>query len=328
MTLYKQRLFARLHRPAGDDGSDTGGTAVQDRGDSVLDTPEGDDEPEELADPFEEKGEKGKKGEKIEKSEADDAEDDEKKPKKDSRIPLSRHKDILAKERAQREMLEQRLAQYEKGQEVSRTNEELTALEDSILKMEKDYNRLLADGEVDKAAEMMTKIRSAERNVIETKAEMRSLVAESRARESARYDIALERIEENYPVLNPDADEFDKDTLQDVADLKQVYQGRGMTPTKALQAAVKKLLGQEGRGQTSATETNPRVTEKDVAAERRKAATSKAADAARRTPPSSRDVGMNSDKAGLTAKDIMSMSQKEFAELSEEHLAKLRGDAL
>jgi len=158
MTLYKQRLFARLHRPAGDDGSDTGGTAVQDRGDSVLDTPEGDDEPEELADPFEEKGEKGKKGEKIEKSEADDAEDDEKKPKKDSRIPLSRHKDILAKERAQREMLEQRLAQYEKGQEVSRTNEELTALEDSILKMEKDYNRLLADGEVDKAAEMMTKI--------------------------------------------------------------------------------------------------------------------------------------------------------------------------
>ena len=160
--------------------------------------------------------------------------------------------------------------------------------------------------------------------------ELRAQVAEARARESARYDIALERIEESYPQLNPDADEYDAEMLQDVADLKSVYQTRGMTPTKALQAAVKKLLGVEDRDQKQATEVAPRVTEKDIAAERKKAAVSKTADAVRRTPPSTKDVGMDSDKAGggLSPKDVMGMKKEDFAKLTDEQLAKLRGDNL
>lgn len=335
MTLLLRAMLARLQAPAGEGGSDTGGTATLDRGDDLVgpddkdldpDNPDGD-----LKDPFKDDADDKKElGDDKDGEDEDEDEDKTKGKKRDSRIPLSRHKDILAKERAQRDALEQKLAQYEKGQQVAQTNEDLTKLEDSIVAMEKQYNKLLADGEIDKATELMSKIRIAERNMVETKAEMRAQVAEARARESARYDIALERIEESYPQLNPDADEYDAEMLQDVADLKSVYQGRGMTPTKALQAAVKKLLGVEDRDQKQATEVAPRVTEKDIAAERKKAAVSKTADAVRRTPPSTKDVGMDSDKAGggLSPKDVMGMKQEDFAKLTDEQLAKLRGDNL
>lgn len=331
MTLLLRAMLARLQAPAGEGGSDTGGTATLDRGDDLVgpddkdldpDNPDGD-----LKDPFKDDADDKKEPEDDKDGEEED-EDKTKGKKKDSRIPLSRHKDILAKERAQREVLERQLAQYQGAEKVASTNEDLTKLEDNIVSMEKQYNKLLADGEIDKATELMSKIRIAERNMVETKAEMRAQVAEARARESARYDIALERIEESYPQLNPDAAEYDSEMLQDVADLKNVYQGRGMTPTKALQAAVKKLLGVEDRDQKQATEVAPRVTEKDVAAERKKAAVSKTADAVRRTPPSTKDVGMDSDKAGggLSPKDVMGMKQEEFAKLTDEQLAKLRGD--
>ncbi len=40
-------------------------------------------------------------------------------PKKDSRIPLSRHKEILEKERETRAALERQLAQYQKGDQLA-----------------------------------------------------------------------------------------------------------------------------------------------------------------------------------------------------------------
>ena len=337
MNPLLRAMMARYMKPAGDDGPDTSGTDVSlaDRGDDFVAT--GDDasgalakapkaaKPDEsaLKNPFED----GEEDEDIE-GEGEDAEAEAAKAKaKNARIPLNRHKEILAKERQQREALEQRLAQYERGQQVAQTNEELTSLEDGILAMERQYNSLLADGEIEQATALMSRIRQTERQIVETKAEMRSQAAEVRARESARYDIALERIEESYPELNPDDDAYDKELVVDVIDLKAVYQGRGMPPTKALQAAVKKMLGQDTRAQKNATTVAPRVTDQDIAAERKKGAVQKAADAARRTPPSSRDVGLDSDKAGkLSSRDIMNMKQEDFNKLDETALAKLRGD--
>lgn len=334
MNPLLRAMMARYMKPAGDDGSDTGGTDVSlaDRGDDFVATDDDASEapakaakPDEpaLKNPFED----GEEDEDAE-GEGEDAEAEAAKAKtKNARIPLNRHKEILAKERQQREALEQRLAQYERGQQVAQTNEELTSLEDSILAMERKYNSLLADGEIEQATALMSKIRQTERQIVETKAEMRSQAAEVRARESARYDIALERIEESYPELNPDDDAYDKELVVDVIDLKAVYQGRGMPPTKALQAAVKKLLGQDTRAQRNATDVTPRVTDQDIAAERKKGAVQKAADAARRTPPSSRDVGLDSDRAGkLSPRDIMNMKQEDFNKLDEAALAKLRGD--
>lgn len=264
---------------------------------------------------------------------ADDA--DPEKVKKDTRIPLSRHKEILEREREQRTVLERQLAQFQHGDQIANVNEEITKLENSVLVLEKDYARQLTDGEIEKATATMAKIRAAERDMAEAKSDMKIQAAESRAIERTRYATALERIESAYPVLNEDHDDFDKDLMSEVIDLKDAYQLKGMTPTLAMQKAVRILVEPRTSRQEIATTSVPRVSEgevkKDVAAERKKDAVNKTADAVTSTPPSLKDVGRDSDKLGggrVDANAVMHMSQKEFAALDEKTLAQMRGDTL
>lgn len=317
-----------------DDGSDLGGAEPLDRGDDFTPT---DDDDIDQEDPDKEvkKPAKAAKAEEEGVVEEEDKEEEEEKkeekPKgKAKAIPLDRHKQILEKEREARAELERKLAAYQQGQKVADINEDLTKMEDKVLAMEKQYNKLLADGEIEKASELMSQIRRAEREIVQLQSDMKIQASVAQATESARYNIALERVEEAYPMLNPDSDEFDSELLADVADMKAMYQQRGMTPTEALQKAVKRIVGQTSRTQQQATEVTPRVSEKDIAAERKKQAVAKTADATKRQPPSMKDVGMDSDKAGatLSPKDVMRMSQDDFMKLTEEQLAKLRGDTI
>ena len=264
-------------------------------------------------------------------AEAEEAKDEEPKSKKDSRIPLSRHKEILEKEREQRASLERQLAQYQNGQQVANVNEEITALENNVLKLEKEYASLLTDGEIDKATAVMQQIRKAERDMAESKSDMKIHAAEIRATERARYNTALERVEAAFPTLNPDHDDYDEAAMAEVADLKSAYEMKGLTPTAALQKAVKMIVEPRTTRQEVATSSSPRVGEKDVAAERKKDAVEKTVKAVGKTPPSLSRVGLDGDKLGggaNSAEAVMRMSQKEFAQLSEEALARMRGDDL
>ena len=251
--------------------------------------------------------------------------------KKDSRIPLSRHKEILEKERAARTELEQKLAQYQQGGQIADVNAEITAAENSVIKLEKDYATLLTDGEIEKAAAVMNQIRNAERQMAEAKSDMKIHAAEIRATERARYNTALERVELAFPTLNPDHDDYDEEAMGEVADLKSAYEMKGLTPTAALQKAVKMIVEPRTTKQTAATETKPNVSEKDIAAERKADAVNKTVKAVTKTPPSLSKVGLDSDKLGggkIDAAAVMAMSQKEFAGLSEATLAEMRGDTL
>lgn len=266
-----------------------------------------------------------------EEIEAEEAKDEEPKAKKDSRIPLSRHKEILEKEREQRAALERQLAQYQQGSQLASVNEEITALENNVLKLEKEYANLLTDGEIDKATAVMQQIRKAERDMAESKSDMKIHAAEIRATERARYNTALERVEAAFPTLNPDHDDYDEAAMAEVADLKSAYEMKGLTPTAALQKAVKMIVEPRTTRQEVATSSNPRVNEKDVAAERKKGAVEKTVKAVSKTPPSLSRVGLDGDKLGGgadSAEAVMRMSQKEFAQLSDEALARMRGDDL
>lgn len=251
--------------------------------------------------------------------------------KKDSRIPLSRHKEILEKEREQRAALERQLAQYQQGDQLKDMNAELTTAENSIIKMEKEYAVLLTDGEIDKATALMQQIRKAERDMAEVKSDMKIHAAEIRATERARYNTAIERVEAAFPELNPDSQEYNSETAAEVLDLMEAYKSRGMTPTTALQKAVKMIVEPRTARQEAATTAQPRVSDKDVAAERKKEGVAATAKAIAKTPPSLTRTGLNSDRLGggaLDAAAVMKMSQKEFAQLSESDLSKLRGDNL
>lgn len=336
MSILLKRMLFPYMAPAGD--ADGGGGTV-DRGDDFV--PTDDDTPPDAAERRETPPDAADESEaKDEDQDVDpedpDADAEDKAKKKDSRIPLSRHKDILDKERAARtaerearEAAEAKLAQYEKGQKVAAANEDIGKLEDSVTSMEEAYLKQLAEGEVAKAAETMKKIRQTERQIIEAKNDFKMQASIAQATEQARYNVALERVEEAYPQLNPDSDDFDKSMLGEVAEMKLFYeQMRNMTPTKALQAAVKKILGQDTRAQEKATDTTPKVDAEDVAKERKKAAVAKNLDASKKTPANASKVGLDSDKAGgsISAKDIMKMSQDDFRKLPDDVLARMRGD--
>lgn len=314
--------YGGYRKPAGDDGSDDGGTGVVDRGDAWVPTDDpagGDDDAADSSVKPETKAEKKPEEKPEEKPET-----------KTKIIPLDRHEKILAKERSQREDLERQLASFQGNARVADTNADLSKMEDAVLKLEADYTRAISDGETKVAADLMAQIRRAERQINDTKVQFRVEAATSIATEQARYDIALERVEDAYPQLNPDSEKYDEELMRDVADMKAMYQGRGDTPTKALQRAVAKLVKPATSTQEAATTVAPRVTEADVAGERKKAAVATTADAVKRTPPNTANVGQDSDKmgGGLNAKDVMKMPQEEFAKLSEAALSKMRGDTL
>jgi hypothetical protein len=328
------KKFFRMQRPEGAEGSAGG---APDRGDNFE--PTGNDTPPEKILPdaaadaaAAELAAQLEAAAEAAAAEADkDKDDDKKGDKKDTRIPLSRHKEILEKERAARTELETKLAQYQAGNQLADVNAEITAAENNIITMEKEYGQLLTDGEIEKAAALMQKIRTTERQMAEAKSDMKIHAAEIRATERARYNTALERVELAFPTLNPDHADYDEDAMAEVADLKSAYEMKGLTPTAALQKAVKMIVEPRTTKQEMATNTKPNVSEKDVAAARKEAAVDKVVKATAKTPPSLARVGLDGDKLGggkLDPKSVLNMSQKEFASLNEETLAQMRGDEL
>lgn len=272
------------------------------------------------------------KGAKDDGKKGDDKKGDDKKAK-DTRVPLARHTEILSKERERREAAERELAAMRGGQEAVKVGEKLTEAEEKISAMEGEYLKLLEKGDVSAAATKMTEIRRAERGIIETRAKYETQAAEARAYERVRYDTTVERLEAAYPVMNPDHEDYDKSITAELCELRDGYVATGRyTRAEAIQKAAKVLLKPATAKQEAAVEVDVRVDKdevaKQVAAERKKAAVEKNLDTAGKQPASAANVGRDTDKAGGTLKgtDVIKMSQKEFAKLSESDLAKLRGD--
>jgi hypothetical protein len=275
--------------------------------------------------------------EKAEAAEAEDgAEGEEKKAAKArQRIPLERHEQILARERERREALERELAASRQGQQISATNEQITAAEEKLLSLESDHARLVTDGDAEKAAKVMGEIRRLERGIVESKSTLAIQAAEARAYERVRYDTMVERLETAYPTLNPDHAEYDEALTAEVVELRDAYVATGRySRADAIQKAAKTVLGANTARQERAVTSDVRVSSEDVAkataAERAKAARMKAADAASKQPPNIGRIGVDSDKMGgaLDAKAVIKMSQDDFAKLDEKTLARLRGDEL
>lgn len=252
--------------------------------------------------------------------------------KKDTRIPLARHEELLAKERERRQALETELSNARQGQRIAANNAEITRSEEKLLGLEEEHAQLMTDGEVKKAAAKMTEIRRLERSIIESRAELNTQAAEARAYERVRYDMVCDRIEEAYPVLDEKHQDFDAEKSNEVLELMQGYVATGKyNRADALQKAVKVLMPAATSRQEKAVSTDVRVDPAEVTrASRETAARNKAADAAGKQPPSLSKVGVDSDKMGgkLDAKAVIKMSQDQFAKLDDETLAKMRGDEL
>lgn len=259
MTFTKLALLRRYHRPA-DDGTDLPGTA--DYGDDFTPTDDdadaartarGADADDAGSASGRKDGADGEGGEDADEGEplraaADDLAAKDEGANKESTgtprtgkgkfIPLERHEKLLKKERARREELEAQLQQSRAGREMAAANETLSQIEDELTAMEEKYNDLLAEGDTKAATRMMTEIRRKNAELNAATIAQRDAEIMARAVEKVRYDEALDRIERAYPQLDPDSEEYDEDVYQDVVDLMQAGQRRGLSATKALQRAV------------------------------------------------------------------------------------------
>lgn len=342
MNIFKLLAMRGYCVPAGDGGS------VTDRGDDF--TPTDDDTPATGDDKTE--GKEAPAGDDKTEAKSDDkAGEDKTEAKSDDKgagkaedkkgkgiIPLERHEAVLQRERERREAAERELARFQGGEKVAKTNTEIEQLDTKVEELEAKYTKLLTDGETAQATAVMKEIRSIERQRAQKESDLRIAEATSRTAEQVRFETTRERLETAYPELNPDHEDFDDEKTETVVDLMQAYQLKGMTPTEAMQKAVRKVMGVEGSRQAAATTVKPRVdadkveerVEKEVGkgAERKAAAIDKALETAGKQPPSTDKAGLDSDKAGKTktAKDVIKMSEKEFGALSKEDRARMRGD--
>lgn len=251
------------------------------------------------------------------------------KGKKDGPIPLARHKEMLDRERERRTAVETELAQYKQGKQITEVNAEITEAEKTLLTLEETYAKQITDGEAAKAAATMATIRRTERGINEKNSQMREAAAEARAVETVRFDTTVDRLEAQYPALQPGNDAFDKEKVAEVLELKEAYQLKGYTPSAALQKAVGYVMPPVTKAQEKALTVEPQVDAKAVEAARKAAAVAKTAETVGKTPANASKTGIDSDKSGggaISAKDAMKMSHKAFSELNEASLAVMRGD--
>jgi hypothetical protein len=331
--MKHSKLFQYLLAPFFMSFGDADGGGATDRGDDFEPTDEDEDEAAKAAADVaaevakiedEDKGD-----EKVEEEEKEEKE--EVKGKKDTRIPLARHQAILEKNRVERDALVAELARVKQGTAIAQTNESINATEDKLISMETEYNELLGKGELKEAAKLMGDIRRMERSIGDAKADMKAEAASAQAYERVKYDTTVSRVEEAYPELNVDSDDYDESKASEVMDLFSGFAKNGLERSAALQKAVKYVMGTPETGrQRTATEVDARVTAEQVAKERKAQGLKRNVDAANRQPADLSKTGLDSDKVGasLTAATIGKMSQAQFDKVSEADKAKARGDTV
>ena len=251
-------------------------------------------------------------------------------------IPKARFDEAVGKEREAREAAERRAAELERQlnqrQQDQTRSAEVGKLETTIAGLEKQHADFLLDGEGEKAAAVMKEIRLAERQIARAEAQAEATAATTQVLEVERTQLVIANLEAAHPMLNPNSEEYDADLVEDILDKQnRLMQSQGVARDKALEMAAKYHLG---RIQKTEVKEEPKglevAAQKAEQEERKTKQVEKNLDTQKRQPASTKEVGLDSDKAG--AKDglpsMEGLSLEEYAALPEKTRARLRGDIL
>lgn len=264
---------------------------------------------------------------KPEEPEVEAKAEEEEKPRdeKGKFIPKDRFDEAVRKERSEKEAIQARLRELEEREAQRVVAADFAEASKQIKEMIKQHTSLLADGELDKASDLMEKILELQGEMADRKADAKATAAKTAAKEEVRYDALVAKLEADYPEINPDAAEFDKAAVRKVqAYMTGLMQSERMNPSAALKEAVETILG--------ATKKQPDISAQqkaeDLGMRRKEQAVAKAMEAKAKQPASTKDVGIDSDKIGgaLDASAVMKMSWEDFIKLPDSKLAEMRGD--
>jgi hypothetical protein len=302
----------------------TGGSAV-DRGDNLEDTLTPSDKSEDTSD--EDLKEVLKDDEADEKPRDASGKFTKKDKEGEPSVPKHRFDEAIAKEREAREAAERRAQELAAKVKQEERNVDVEKLETEIEKLEKDHARLLLDGEHEKAAAVMKQIRHGERLIAKLESDEKTTRATQQAVEQVRMDAAIASLEATYPALNQDSESYDQDLVDLVlAEQRRLIQVEGVSPAAALTKAGSKIMKKFAPAEDAPAKKGLEAAKNGE--DRKSKQVEKNLDTDRRQPPSMKDSGIDSDKAGVKGDkiDVTKLSREEFAALPAATRERLRGD--
>lgn len=267
-------------------------------------------------------------------------------PEEEVRIPKSRFDEQVAKERQRAEEAERRLAAVEarlnslqpKTEEVAKPDPVATQVETLEAKIEELQDKrdgFLVDGNTEKAAEARKGIRALERELralerdgLRAEAEQIASRKLETQTEEQRIETVVSNLEGEFPVLRQGADEFDGRMVNLVmAEAERLAKEDKLSPHEALAKAGKDIMELFGHKSAAKAKDEPK-SEPNPGEKRKAEALAKAIEVAKKQPQSIKEVGMDSDKSGKDTVNLdpNKLDDKEFASLTRDELAKMRGD--
>lgn len=265
-----------------------------------------------------------------------EAEKSDDKDDKGITIPKARFDQAVGKARAGEKAAQEKADKLEAELAASRGTVDAGKVEAEIDDLEDKLEEAIKDGNVEAKQRIRREIRAKNGQLAEAKAAAYSQYATAVAVEQIRYDAAVERMEVEHPELNPELEStYDADKVAEIWDLKTGFEAKGEASTAALKKAIKYVYqGAAKKEEPKPKEKEDEKDQKDLkekadaeAAKRKEEAVKKGLET-KGKQPSNDKAGIDSDKAGKTAKsaDINKMSDKDFDKLEDEELKRLRGD--
>lgn len=315
--LTQRKLFSFKMAPANNDGDDLSGAV--DRGDDLLPPDPVEIDTNEIKEQLDLDLDEAKPSDEQTKDAQNESADDEEteKPKK-GRSANERIQDLINKNKTREAEYQAKIKELEESQARMKLAEDVTEVEARLAEMEEKYAQMLMDGEAKQATQLRSEIRKLEKAMYTQQARLESTHAKDAAKEEIKYDSTVSGLEATYPQINPDSEDYDPDSVEEILSIHRGLVTQGLPPSLSIQRAVKYVLGAPTEDTASSDRGLQRIKDTKV----------RNADASKRQPASTQKVGVDSDKLGgsLDEQSILKMNYDDFSKLSDEALAKMRGD--
>lgn len=289
------------------------GDTVSEVPDQAEETDEGSDEPEAVdTDDADEAAD--------EETTTADAEADKKKP---HMIP----KDRLDQELAKRRQLENKLKELE--EKVNYAEKAPATADFDFDDAETKYMNAVLDGETEKAKQIRAEIRQMERQQLQNELQQSMEQTSQRTQAQIRLDSAVQDIVSKFPQLDINGEAPDQDLINETNELMSGFLNAGYDPVDALNKAVGYTTASLGMNMdVDEQAVIPKSTTRDLSAEksakRLKESAEKREKAQSQQPPKLSGESQRSRDDNVV--DIFKMSDKDWNNLSDEQMRKLRGD--
>ena len=227
--------------------------------------------------------------------------------------------------------LEARLADLEKkSQEAQRVDEAQpdprANLEARLSDLDVKIEEARLDGDTKTVAQMLAEQRRLEREYLVGGQQLQPQVdpeqVYTQVQERQQFDQLVKGLEHAFPQFKEGTEYFDQDLVDEVLDMHAAFSARGHNLVDSMVKAANYVLRANGL-----LMDQPEVQEQAKPQAKRTTDVAKNVAAANAQPPALNKAGMDTDKAGVDKPlDISKMSLSDFEKLSDEAIAKMRGD--